>query len=115
MVFNCFIGNTDDHSRNHAFMYEFGRPGWRLAPAYDVLFVNGSKVHGLGIGSEGRIATLENILSQAHRFGLTQNKAHKIIDRVMELIREYEHYFKVIGGVHEQDLQLIKNQHDFML
>jgi len=35
MVFNVLISNTDDHLRNHGFLYE-GQAGWRLSPAYDL-------------------------------------------------------------------------------
>jgi serine/threonine-protein kinase HipA len=35
MVFNILISNTDDHLRNHGFLYA-GREGWRLSPAYDL-------------------------------------------------------------------------------
>lgn len=35
MVFNILISNTDDHLRNHGFLYE-GNDGWRLSPAYDL-------------------------------------------------------------------------------
>ncbi len=35
IVFNILISNTDDHLRNHGFLYA-GPDGWRLAPAYDL-------------------------------------------------------------------------------
>jgi len=35
MVFNILISNTDDHLRNHGFLYA-GQEGWRLSPAYDL-------------------------------------------------------------------------------
>jgi hypothetical protein len=35
IVFNILISNTDDHLRNHGFLYE-GQAGWRLSPAYDL-------------------------------------------------------------------------------
>jgi serine/threonine-protein kinase HipA len=35
IVFNVLISNTDDHLRNHAFVY-VGTSGWRLSPAYDL-------------------------------------------------------------------------------
>jgi serine/threonine-protein kinase HipA len=35
IVFNVLISNTDDHLRNHGFLYD-GPDGWRLAPAYDL-------------------------------------------------------------------------------
>jgi serine/threonine protein kinase HipA of HipAB toxin-antitoxin module len=33
--FSHTISNTDDHLRNHGFLYE-GQAGWRLSPAYDL-------------------------------------------------------------------------------
>lgn len=35
MVFNILISNTDDHLRNHGFLYESNK-GWRLSPVYDI-------------------------------------------------------------------------------
>jgi serine/threonine-protein kinase HipA len=35
IVFSILISNTDDHLRNHAFLYG-GPDGWGLAPAYDL-------------------------------------------------------------------------------
>ena len=35
LVFNILISNTDNHLRNHGFLYE-GQTGWRLSPAYDL-------------------------------------------------------------------------------
>lgn len=34
IIFSVLTGNTDDHLRNHAFLY--GRRGWALSPAYDL-------------------------------------------------------------------------------
>ena len=34
ILFNCAIGNTDDHMRNHGFLREDN--GWRLSPAFDI-------------------------------------------------------------------------------
>lgn len=70
MVFNALIGNTDDHPRNHAFLYSFKDKGWRLSPAYDVLPISSSRQHGLGIGECGREGTIRNLLSQISRFKL---------------------------------------------
>jgi serine/threonine-protein kinase HipA len=35
IVFNVLVSKTDDHLRNHAFLYG-GPAGWRLAPADDL-------------------------------------------------------------------------------
>lgn len=35
IVFSILVSNTDDHLRNHGFLYD-GAAGWRLSPAYDL-------------------------------------------------------------------------------
>ena len=35
IVFSILISNTDDHLRNHGFLWA-GSAGWRLSPAYDL-------------------------------------------------------------------------------
>jgi len=35
IVFSILISNTDDHLRNHGFLYE-SQIGWRISPAYDL-------------------------------------------------------------------------------
>lgn len=35
LVLNILISNTDNHLRNHGFLYD-GPNGWRLSPAYDL-------------------------------------------------------------------------------
>ena len=35
LLFSVLVSNTDDHLRNHGFLYE-GPEGWRLSPAYDL-------------------------------------------------------------------------------
>lgn len=35
MLVNSFVNNTDDHLRNHAFLFDAGR--WKLSPAFDIV------------------------------------------------------------------------------
>ncbi len=107
MVFNVLIGNTDDHARNHALLYQFKHAHWRLSPAYDVLPINNSKMHGIGLGENGREATVENLLSQSLRFGIKRFKAKKVIDEVTELTREWQQYFSHLG-VGQGDIERLK-------
>jgi serine/threonine-protein kinase HipA len=107
MVFNILMGNTDDHSRNHAFLYSFSEKSWRLSPAYDVLPINNSRQHGIGVGIRGRDGTLENALSQSKRFGLSQPKAKTIISSVQALTDEWIPYFSKVG-VSDTDIERLK-------
>lgn len=36
MLFNTLFGNTDDHLRNHALLYDKATKSWHLSPAYDL-------------------------------------------------------------------------------
>ncbi len=107
MVFNVFIGNTDDHTRNHGMLFSLLDRDWRLSPAYDVLPINASGQHGLGIGDNGREGSIENLLSQSQRFGLKRFKAQRIIDDVKELTLEWPSYFAKLN-VGEGDLERLK-------
>lgn len=37
-VFNVYFRNTDDHLKNHSFIYNQAKDTWRLSPAYDLTF-----------------------------------------------------------------------------
>ncbi|GAW95982.1 MULTISPECIES: type II toxin-antitoxin system HipA family toxin [Colwellia] len=107
MVFNVLIGNTDDHTRNHAFLYSFESKDWRLSPAYDVLPINSNSQHSLGIGLDGRNGTIENLLSQTERFGLKRFKAEQIIKESLALVSQWPTYFKQ-HGVGDGDIERLK-------
>jgi serine/threonine-protein kinase HipA len=38
MVFNIVFSNTDDHLKNHSFMYNEQEDNWNLSPAYDLTY-----------------------------------------------------------------------------
>jgi len=80
MVFNILVNNTDDHLRNHGFLFD-GR-GWRLSPAYDLVpfpQTTSNRELALAVGADGRAATLNNALSGCSAFGLTRGEAVKQI------------------------------------
>lgn len=77
MVFNILVSNTDDHLRNHAFLYD-ARGGWRLSPAYDLNPVPidiRPRVLSLAIDEIDGTASLELALSVAKQFGLKKADA----------------------------------------
>ena len=100
MVFNIFVTNDDDHLRNHAFLWDGEHQGWALSPLYDVMprpmLATQRNLH-LGIGAQGRLATLDNALSAYARFGLTRVRAEEIIDRVWRVVRQWRMYFEGFG------------------
>lgn len=87
LIFNILCNNTDDHLRNHGFIY-IPSQGWRLSPAYDIVPQPdmGPQVPRrltLGVGMNGsRAATLKNALSSCPVFGLTPEAGAIIIDEM---------------------------------
>ena len=101
MVFNILVRNTDDHPRNHGFIFD--DKNIQLSPAYDI--VPGLTKPGLGttfflamsVGEYGREATLSNALTQAFRFGLTEDNAIEIIKELVKSVREWKDIFVSAG------------------
>jgi serine/threonine-protein kinase HipA len=109
MVFNILVSNDDDHLRNHAFVWEPDADGWGLSPLYDVLpkpQVSATRYLHLGVGSEGRLATLPNAVSNAGLFGLQDRQAREIVDRIAICVREWKVYFEQFG-VRPKDLDIV--------
>lgn len=80
LVFNVLISNTDDHLRNHGFLYESHR-GWRLSPAYDLNPVPVDirpRVLTTAIGPDDPTASIELALETADYYGLTPAEARSI-------------------------------------
>lgn len=83
MAFNYAIGNTDDHLRNHGFLFD---GAWRLAPAFDLVVVGGTH-HALRIGEKRFQRTAENVLSRPGDFGLSLRLARELLDQAIEAAR----------------------------
>ncbi|AMM13269.1 hypothetical protein AX768_03215 [Burkholderia sp. PAMC 28687] len=98
MVFNILVTNDDDHLRNHAFVWDGANKGWRLSELYDVVpkpQVGSERFLVLGVGpAMGRLATLDNALSAAGRFGLLKHAAAEIIQHLSSVVREWRTYFE---------------------
>jgi len=80
IVFSILISNTDDHLRNHGFLY-VGPAGWRLAPAYDLNPVPVDikpRVLSTAIDLDDGTASLKLALSVAGYFELGPEEARRI-------------------------------------
>ncbi|MDR1540423.1 MAG: HipA domain-containing protein [Clostridiales bacterium] len=80
MVFEVLVTNTDDHLRNHGFLYDV-RGGWRLSPAYDINptpnFIK-PRQQSTCIDFQSHEASLELALSVSDEFRLSLNEAKRI-------------------------------------
>lgn len=100
MVFNILVTNDDDHLRNHGLLWEPEARGWVLSPLYDVVprpTHAAERYLHLGIGPQGRLASLANAMGWAARFGLTHAKALDVIDGIWRVVREWKGRFEEYG------------------
>jgi serine/threonine-protein kinase HipA len=84
IVFSILISNTDDHLRNHGFLWT-GPAGWRLSPAYDLNPVPTDikpRILTTAIDLEDGTASLQLALQVASYFELTHEEARKIAGQV---------------------------------
>jgi serine/threonine-protein kinase HipA len=100
MVYNVLVSNDDDHLRNHGFVWEPRLAGWRLSPLYDVLprasHATERFLH-LGLGPQGRLATLDNALNSHEMFTLSRAAASEMIAGIWRDVREWRVYFETLG------------------
>lgn len=88
IVFSILISNTDDHLRNHGFLYS-GPEGWRLAPAYDVNPVPTDikpRVLTTAIDLEDGTASLDRAIEVAAYFELDASAARRIAAEVGQAV-----------------------------
>jgi serine/threonine-protein kinase HipA len=99
VVFNVLISNTDDHLRNHGFLYEGGR-GWRLSPAYDLNPVPTDvreRTLSVAITLDDPTASLSLAMEVAEYFGLPLKEARRIAGEVGSAVSRWRREASRIG------------------
>jgi serine/threonine-protein kinase HipA len=84
IVFSVLISNTDDHLRNHGFLY-VGNDGWRLSPAYDLNPTPTDikpRILSTTINEDDGTASLALAMSVAKYFELDEKDAGRIAREV---------------------------------
>jgi serine/threonine-protein kinase HipA len=84
IVFSILISNTDDHLRNHGFLW-VGAAGWRLSPAYDLNPVPidiRPRILSTAIDLDDSTASLRLALQVAGYFELDERESRRIAAQV---------------------------------
>lgn len=91
IVFTIMISNTDDHLRNHGFVYERYK-GWRLSPVYDInptpIEIK-PRILTTAIDFDDTSASLETAMAVAPEFRLSKEEAYNIIEEVKRAVKEW--------------------------
>lgn len=108
IVFTVLVSNTDDHLRNHGFLYA-GQGGWTLSPAYDI---NPTPDQGqtrflstaIGVDPEDTTASLDVAFEVAEYFDLDDDEARGIAAQVADVTRTWAQRATTAGiPTHELD------------
>ena len=118
-LFNILARNQDDHTKNIAFLMD-RRGGWRLAPAYDLIYAynpNGAWTHRhqMTLAGKRENFTTTDLLDAANAADLKPTKAKSILKQVHATISDWDthaaaagvstDWITEIGGNHRLDLK----------
>lgn len=92
MAFNVLMENTDDHEKNHAFLYRDGH--WTLAPAYDLQpQLQAVRYQQLIVGAGSYEPTLFNMMADCGRFMLTKTEASEVLKQLAIQLERWPQVF----------------------
>ena len=104
IVFTILISNTDDHLRNHGFLYA-RTEGWRLSPAYDLNPVPVDikpRVLMTAINEDDPTASLPVVLGVAGYFELDDARARAIAATVAQAVATWRDEAARLGLTKEE-------------
>ncbi|MDA1095683.1 MAG: type II toxin-antitoxin system HipA family toxin [Chloroflexi bacterium] len=111
MVFNVLSHNRDDHVKNFSFLMD-PSGGWRLAPAYDLVFSEGpAGQHTMAVAGEAVHPTERDLLRVAEDCDVDGGRGREIVRHVRDAVRLWPRFARItavpstterrIGGVIE--------------
>lgn len=108
IVFNIAISNTDDHLRNHGFIYNdnSSAKGWILSPAYDLNPVPSSQGLHLNITDSDNRLDYNLAFDVAEFFQLTSTQATAIYDEVLKTVSTWKNIATEIGISRQEQEQM---------
>ena len=95
IVFNIAVSNTDDHLRNHGFIYRKG--GWLLSPAYDINPVTPTNGLHLNINEDDNSLNYDLAMEVIHFFQLSEEDALKIKSQVISSVSHWQAVATKVG------------------
>lgn len=93
LAFNILISNTDDHLRNHGFLYA-GQAGWFLSPAYDLNPTPADikpRILSTQISEGNAVAIFDAAVEVAPHFGLSKDAATKMGREIAAVVSGWSH------------------------
>ena len=99
VALNIMIANTDDHMRNHGFLY-VGETGWTLSPVYDINPVpetEKQRIHATNIDFDSGNGSIELLLPTANFYKILDSRAKEIIQEVKAAVSDWKRIANEVG------------------
>ena len=87
VLFSVCVSNTDDHLRNHGFLYT--EAGWTLSPAFDINANETGTGLKLNIDEEDNSLDIDLVLSAAPYYLLSRKRALEIKEEVIKAVSNW--------------------------
>ena len=104
IIFNIAVSNTDDHLRNHGFIYKNG--GWVLSPAYDINPVTPANGLHLNITTNDNSLNYDIAFEVIAFFQLDISEAEAIKDQVLKAVSHWQERASQVG-INRSEQQLM--------
>jgi len=88
ILFSVCVSNTDDHLRNHGFIYT--EAGWALSPAFDINANETGTGLKLNIDEEDNSLEIDLVMNTAPYYLLSDNQAKEIKDEVIKAVSNWK-------------------------
>jgi len=86
MCFNVLFHNTDDHSKNFAFLFDEKLGGYKISPAYDTTKTPLKPLHEMSVLGKD-VPSRDDLMQIGTMFEIKQNICKKIIDDIENVTR----------------------------
>lgn len=104
VAFNIYVGNSDDHFRNHGFLLT--PKGWTLSPVYDVNPTLDDH-QSLLISSTSNEANPDILLDASEEYLIDRKRADQILHQVRSSLKNWEKVAKRLR-IPEQELSIFR-------
>ena len=111
VVFNMCVGNSDDHFRNHGFVYK--EKALELSPVYDINPNPDANYLSLNIDDNSSLISIETLLNSYKYYELKEKDALKIINEIKEIVRLNYKNIALKNGISESSLNYMDNAFRF--
>lgn len=106
ILFNIMVSNSDDHLRNHGFIFD--STGWRLSPAYDINSTQNATGLHLNIDDRDNALDVGLAFEVIDYFQLSRETAYEIYQKVASSVSKWE-VLATEGGITRGERDLMRD------